>query len=378
MVIGFEGKRAVCNTTGLGNYSRLLINELSNHFPRHQYIIYSSEPDRQHRLDDLLKRDNVILRLPQRTLLGKSAWRTICGLSSQAEREGVDILHGLSAELPLDLAKHSLMSIVTVHDLIFCRFPQFYDPINTAIYKFKCRSACKIADKIIAVSDCTKRDIIKFFGIPSNKIEVVYQGCDSIFSEPISTNLLNEVKSKYSLPKQYFLNVGTIEERKNILLAVRALEKLDNKSIPLIIIGRKTRYADTVAEYAKQYGLQKRVRFLHDVPSSHLPAIYHLSTAFIYPSRYEGFGIPIIEAQSCDAPIITATGSCLEEAAGPNALFVNPDSVEDMINHMTAILRDDALRCSLINSGRENIKRFEQTKLTNQVMSIYQSVLNPT
>ena len=164
--------------------------------------------------------------------MGKSVWRSVCGMSAQAERDGVEIFHGLSGELPLDVSRHAFKSIVTVHDLIFCHFPEFYGLINTAIYKYKCRSACRNADRIVAVSECTKRDIVKFIGIDPDKIDVAYQGCNPIFSAPVSGDDADRVRKGYSLPKKYLLNVGTIEERKNVLLIVKALEKLERQEYP--------------------------------------------------------------------------------------------------------------------------------------------------
>ena len=375
MVIGFDGKRAVCNTTGLGNYSRLIIDELSRHFPDHQFRVYSPKPDRNHLLDRLFGRGNVSLHLPERAVMGKSVWRSVCGMSAQAERDGVEIFHGLSGELPLDVSRHAFKSIVTVHDLIFCHFPEFYGLINTAIYKYKCRSACRNADRIVAVSECTKRDIVKFIGIDPDKIDVAYQGCNPIFSAPVSGDDVDRVRKSYSLPEKYLLNVGTIEERKNVLLIVKALEKLEDKTIPLIVIGRKTKYALMVEDYARQHGLENRIRYLSGVPTADLPALYHLASIFIYPSRYEGFGIPIIEAQSCGTPVIAATGSCLEEAAGSGALMVHPDSVDGMIACINTILKDDTVQNELIEKGKENIKRFGPSVVAQGMMSVYNRVL---
>ena len=375
MIIGFDGKRAVRNATGLGNYSRLIIDQLSKHYPEHQYRVYSPTPDNHHRMDEVLKRDNVSLHLPEGNKLEKKLWRSIRGLSAQAKRDGVDILHGLSAQLPLDVSKHRLKSVVTVHDLIFCHFPKLYGPFNTAIYKFKCRRACEMADRIVAVSECTKRDIIKFLNIPAEKIDVVYQGCNPIFSEPVSDDAMQRVQQRYDLPDRFLLNVGTIEERKNVMLIVKALEHVADKDIHLVVVGRKTKYTTLVEEFAQQHGLERRVHILTKVPTLDLPALYHSATAFIYPSRFEGFGIPIIEAQSCGAPVIAATGSCLEEAAGPDALFVNPDSTEQMTEAIDTIVSDESLRQKLIEKGYENVKRFAPETIARNMMNVYQEVM---
>ena len=212
--------------------------------------------------------------------------------------------------------------------------------------------------------------------LPADKIDVVYQGCDPLFSRPVDDEVLQEVKVRYNLPERFMLNVGTIEERKNILLAVKALKEIDDKDIPLLIVGRKTKYAELIDEFVSRHGLENRVRYMSNVPSAFLPALYRLATVFIYPSRYEGFGIPIIEAQSCSTPVIAATGSCLEEAAGPDALFVNPDSLDQMVDAVNRILNDESLRATLIECGKENVKRFELSALANQMMDVYHQVLN--
>jgi len=377
MIVGFEGKKAMCNATGLGNYSRFVIDALSAHYPQDSFKIYSPCERNQPQLAALLQRNNVSLQLPARASLGTAWWRTVSGLSAQAKRDGVQLLHGLSAQLPLDIGHHrGLATVVTVHDLIYCRYPQYYDRINRNLYRRLCLRACQNATRIVAVSECTKRDIVEILEINPDKIDVVYQGCNTLFSQSVSDDAIAQVRQHYQLPQRYLLNVGTVEERKNALVLVNALERLKDKNIGLVIVGRKTAYAKQVENRAHHLRIANRVYLLGNVPINHLPALYHGATAFAYPSRYEGFGIPIIEAQHCAVPVIAATGSCLEEAAGDAALMVHPNSVEQMTNAMEQLLEDSLLRQNLVERGRQNVKRFTPKHIAHNLMNVYQCSLS--
>ena len=187
--------------------------------------------------------------------------------------------------------------------------------VDRLIYNYKCRYACKHADHIIAVSECTKRDIIHYYGIPADKISVIYQGCSSLYACRIGKDKRKEVMRSYRLPERYILSVGTIEERKNALAIVKALEYLPDE-LHFVLVGRPTAYIHQLKEFMTKAGLQDRVHFLHGIPSDDLPAIYQSAETFVYPSVYEGFGIPILEALHSGIPVVAATGSCLEEAGG--------------------------------------------------------------
>lgn len=201
MRIGFDGKRAVQNFTGLGNYSRYIVDILCQFYPENEYILYAPKKRENKRLNKLTNQYRQLqLAYPVTFWERKfrSLWR-ISGITHQLEKEKVSIYHGLSNELPLNIHKSNIKSIVTIHDLIFLRYPQYYHFIDRKIYTYKFRKACENADKIIAISECTKRDIISFFHIPSDKIEVVYQSCDPIFGQSVNNEKKEEVRSKLSL-----------------------------------------------------------------------------------------------------------------------------------------------------------------------------------
>ncbi len=374
MTIGFDGKRAVFNATGLGNYSRLVVDVLSEFYPHEHYILYSPKAQDNPELTSLLCRPDVHLKLPYKANLGGAYWRSVSGMMGDAHRHHVRLFHGLSGELPLDIAKSGIPSVLTVHDLIFKRFPQYYKPIDRMIYNFKFRRACRDATRIIAISECTKREIMHFYGVPAEKIDVVYQGCNEIFRKPVDDDEINDVRARYRLPSRFILSVGTIEERKNALLAVKALEHIDDQEIRLVLVGHHTKYYKEIMRYASKHGLGRRI-FSSRVRTEHLPAVYHMAEAFVYPSRFEGFGIPILEALCCGTPVIAATGSCLEEAGGEACIYVNPDSVEEMTLAINRVLTDSDLRKRMTEQGHAHSERFDRHKMADALMAVYRKAI---
>lgn len=372
MRIGFDGKRAVQNFTGLGNYSRYVIDILYRFSPENEYVLYAPHRRSNRVFDELLHRCPLLKTIYPEGMWRhfKSLWRT-WGMTSRLDKEGIDLFHGLSNELPLTIrkARHT-RSVVTIHDLIFLRYPEYYHWIDRKIYTYKFRKACESADLVIAISECTKRDIISYFHIPEEKIKVVYQGCDVSFTRPATEEKKQEVREKYSLPEHYILNVGSIEERKNVLLAVKALLHLPEE-MHLVILGRRTPYTDQINTFIHAHHLEDRVKILNGIPFSDLPAIYQQAEVFVYPSRFEGFGIPIIEAIYSGVPVVAATGSCLEEAGGPSSIYVHPDDVEGMADALKQASGNQAVRARMIEEGKKYVRRFSEEEQAQQLMGIY-------
>ena len=374
MKIGFDAKRAVNNNTGLGNYSRLVIDVLSEYYPENEHVLYAPKIKQNNRLAPLLERCNVHIVAPRRSIDRRLSglWRIGSGIVHDYTCDSIDLFHGLSNELPL--AHNTVPTVVTIHDLIFLYYPHCYKPADRIIYNYKFRHACNSANRIIAVSQCTKRDIVKCYGIDENKIDVVYQGCDDGFKIKRSSEELMSVRKRYGLPDgRFILYVGTVEERKNVLLAVKALSAID-KDVPLVIVGRETGYADIVKNYVAKYQLGDRVLF-RQIHFADLPATYQLASVFVYPSRYEGFGIPVLEALCCGVPVVSATGSCLEEAGGEGSIYVDPDNVEEMVDALNNILGDASLRRTMIEKGFCHASQFTRDSIAKNTMNVYQKVL---
>ena len=366
--IGFDAKRIVRNGTGLGSYGRTLVNDLAQYPLR--LNLYAPDKGRDDLRTQIVERDNIAFVYPTSRHF-KSYWRSR-GIVADLKRDGIQLFHGLSGELPFGIRKSGIKSVVTIHDLIFLRHPEFYNPIDVQIYKWKFRQTIKEADYIIAISECTKRDILEYGGnlVSEDKITLIYQSCSPRFntSQNYKTSNLN---SKLGC---YVLSVGSIEPRKNTMLALKALHHLPD-DISLVLVGRHTAYTDKLIQYARANGLEHRLHILHGVPDTDLPALYAGAECFVYPSVYEGFGIPIIEAISCGLPVVACTGSCLEEAGGPDSLYVAPNDAIGMANAIRRSLKGAYDREERILRSMDYIRRFSGTDVAGQVVDVYKRVL---
>ena len=370
MRIGFDAKRAFFNFSGLGNYSRNTIRQLSSGFPENQYHLYI--PREKGCIENqFLQNQTPVFPSSWSGRKFPSFWRSFW-LSKALEQDGIDLYHGLSAEIPFGIHKHKVRTVVTIHDLIFLRYQQWYKTIDRVIYTRKSRYACGAADSIIAISEQTKSDIIEFFGIPADRITVVYQGCDPAFYHTANEKKREIYRKKYSLPEQYLLYVGTIEPRKNLLQVIKALH-MSGSGLPLIVIGRPTSYAKTVRQYISDHGLEN-ILFLGNVPNEDLPALYQMAEIFIYPSRFEGFGIPILEALNSGTPVITSKGSCFPEAGGQHSLYIDPDQPQEIAESIRKILEDPGLARQMSEMGKKHAERFREETMAAAIMDVYENL----
>src|ERR1700744_4947649 len=350
MKIGYDAKRAFLNNTGLGNYSRWLIKTMAQNYPANEYFLYTTKVKKNNWTEFLKQAANIQTVTPIGKLI-KSWWRSK-GVVEDLKRDKIDLYHGLSHEIPIGIKEAGIKSVLTVHDLIFMHFPDQYGWLSRNIYFLKLKKSSQTADKIIAVSQKTKDDLVQLLHISPGKVEVMYQGCDPSFRVVQSDGQKQQVSKKYNLPEKYILNVGTIEERKNLMLIAKALPHMDT-DIPLVVVGKQKKYFKQVNKFVEENKLSKRVILLDKVDFADLPAIYQMASVFIYPSRYEGFGIPVLEAVVSGTPVIAAKGSCLEEAGGPHSIYVWADDEQEMAQKIDIILNNEDLRNTMIIKGRE-------------------------
>lgn len=377
MTIGFDAKSIVCNITGFGNYGRTLVGDMAEAVPAGTVLnLYSPV-----RGDEALRRQLTLrpcMRFVYPDAAGINAplqalWH-MRGMVKDLVRDGVRLYHGLAGELPVGIREAGIRTVVTIHDLIFMRHPEWYSWADRKLRQWKFRKTCHEADRIIAISECTKRDIMLYGDVPAEKIDVIYQSCGTLYKMREGEKKMHEVHINYMLPERYIISVGALEERKNILLAVKAMHRLP-ADVSLVVVGKDGPYGERVRRYIAANGLDGRVMFLHDVPTDDMPAIYQMAEACVYPSRYEGFGLPVIEAIQSGLPVVACKGSCLEEAGGNATLYVDPDDVAGMAHALRLTLKGAPGREERIEAGRQYITRFENAEVAQKVLGVYRELV---
>jgi glycosyltransferase involved in cell wall biosynthesis len=374
MKIGFDTKRFFLNSTGLGNYSRDLVRGVLEEEMDNDYFLYTTGGKIDLKTKFLKNHSNVKIVTPTGIYKKmKSYWRSV-RLEKQLLKDGVEVFHGLSHEIPKKNKSSKIKYVVTIHDLIFLRFPENYNRIDREIYKKKVEYACTTADKIIAISEQTKRDLMEFLKVPSHKIEVIYQSCAASFHHISDYRYRHLVQKKYNLPENYILYVGTIEKRKNLATLVEAIGK-SNTQLPLVAIGKQTDYTKEVMDMIDKYKLGNQVALLQNVTFLDLPSIYQSANLFVYPSLFEGFGIPVLEALYSKTPVIAATGSCLEEAGGPNSIYVDPKNSDELAQQIDRVIENGELQLEMKEKGFEYAQNFTSQKQAKAVLAVYEKLV---
>lgn len=373
MKIGFDAKRLYNNFTGLGNYSRALVQNLATYYPDNQYLLYTTKVKKHPSTLPFLDESRFQTIRPNLPLPA-ALWRSF-GIKNDLKKAKLDIYHGLSHELPVGIQKTGIKSVVTIHDLIFKHYPDFFPLIDRKIYDWKFRYSCEVADAVIAISESTKQDIINFYGIPAEKIHVIYQTVDQQFwNQNLSEADFTAFRQKHQLPEQYLLYVGSIIDRKNLLNIVKALQQIPEKDrLPLVAVGDGKAYKQKVMDYIQQQQLEKWIHF-RKIPFQDFPLLYGAAKINIYPSFYEGFGLPVLEALLCGTPVITSKVSSLPEAGGKAAYYVNPSNSNEIATAIQKIRTNVDLQGTMVEQGYAHAQRFTSFTVTKEVEALYRRI----
>lgn len=373
MVIGFDAKRAFQNNTGLGNYSRMLLCGLASEHQNLRAFLYSPRIAGEY-AKYFSGYANISTRTPSSIdRFFPDIWRRF-GVTVHLSEDKVKLFHGLSHELPHGIPR-SIKRVVTMHDLIVWRYPQFYKPLDRVVHRIKQRHSCRIADVVVAISEQTKRDLMEYLHVPESKIRVIYQSCDPMFWEPVAESDIDYVRSTYHLPEKYVICVGTIEERKNQLAVVKALAQLP-ADVHLVIVGKNHGgYHAVLSGAIRSNGLTERVHILHDADFEDFPALYAGAVASVYMSLFEGFGIPILESMCCGTPVVTSNVSSMPEAGGDAALYADPKNPDEIAARLKSIIDDPVLRSQLVEKGKVQCQKFTPHLAVSGLYDLYMSLL---
>lgn len=369
LTIAYDAKRAYLNYRGLGNYCRNLLAQMARYYGEHRYLLCTPQDKGLYPWLNEAPMERVTPSgLWQ---LSPSLWRRY-GIPSSLRDKQVDIYHGLSQELPEGIERLGCKTVVTMHDAIFLRYPELYSATYRRSFIRRNTSACRRADRIIAISEQTKRDYIELFGVEENRISVVYQSCHELYWQPVTDDTLQRVRRTYHLPERYILCVGALEARKNQLRLIEAVAG-SSADMPLVLVGRgTTAYKEQLQAHAKRYGVA--IHLIENAPLEDLPAIYRMASVFAYPSLFEGFGIPILEAARCGVPVVASNGTCFEEIAGEGALYVPPTDVEALATALRSTLQDSDKTLRRVQLALQNTEKFRAEHIAHSMMQVYQSL----
>ena len=372
MTIYLDISAAVHHRAGLGRYAESLTRALVAAHPDRYALFYN----RERGIEPLAGLEH----LPTQTVaLGYKPWRLLVWLGQLAHL-GFDPLvpdAGLfHATEHLLLSLHSVPTILTVHDLIFRHLPAHHKPLNRWYLNLTMPLYCRRATHVIAVSECTRRDLVAAYNLPPEKITVVHEAAAPRF-QPQPPDTVAAVRARYHLPDRYLLFVGTIEPRKNLARLLSGLEAIhaDGLTDGLVIVGKRGWLYDDFFSRLEQSPARAAVILPGYVPDEDLPAIYAGAQALVLPSLYEGFGLPVLEAMACGTPVTCSDTSSLPEIAGDAALHFDPDSVESLTDALRHLLSDTDLRAALRQRGFEQAAKFSWDRVAAETGAVYDVVL---
>jgi glycosyltransferase involved in cell wall biosynthesis len=330
-----------------------------------EYVLYFSHLDAER-----MQRYAVNGRVTAETLPWKSSYlRVPLALPQAIRRDALDVFHAQYVLPPFTRCK----TLLTVCDLAFEHHPETFRAIEAARCKLMIPRSARKADHIVTLSEFSKRDISERYGIPPEKITVTYCGPDENFAPVDRSQAREELARTYNIAGEFLLYVGRIQARKNLVRLVEALAALKKRGAThkLVIVGKQDFQAEQLVAKVAELGLEQDVIFTGYVPTEDLPKFYSAAEAFVFPSIFEGFGLPVIEAMACGAAVVTSLGSSLEEVAGDAALLADPHSTDSITSAIDRVLGDDAWRAELRRRGIQRAKRFSYRDAAAQTIKLY-------
>ncbi|MCI4669393.1 MAG: glycosyltransferase family 4 protein [Bacteroidia bacterium] len=375
--IAFDAKRVFYNFTGLGNFSRTLLQHLHQYFPEANFHLFTPEAKKNARSIPFLAEPGF--QIHEANFSPRSVWRSL-GIGRELHKKGIPIYHGLSQELPYRYSSSSYKQIVSVHDLIFYHHPNQYKFIDRHIYRRKLQYACKVADQVIAISEATRKDLLDIYELDPKKVKVIPQTCADIFWKRKSQKKNLAILTKYKLPPDFILSVGSIIKRKNLIQVIEGMALLPDSVRPLLLVVGKgsmgDQYYRSFRERARELKMEKFIRELPEIHFEDLPALYQMARFSVYASNYEGFGLPILESIVSGTPVLTARKSSLPEVAGRAGHYLKEDHPVVMAEGLEKMLTDNSYLDELRGEGILQARKFESAKIAAQWVDLYRKTLD--
>lgn len=369
MRIGIDGR--MLRYSGIGEYIRNLVENLAKIDRENQYILFAKENDLE---IYKINQENFSFQVVKAPLFSLSEQIV---LPFEIKKNRLDIFHTPHFNIPLF---SPVTRVVTIHDLIPLLFSRArFSWLARTYYRFMNSQATKKTRKIIVDSKNTKRDLFKFFKVPEGKIEVIYGGVSERFKPVNDVETLEAIKRKLNITKKFLLYVGLRKPHKNLVILIKVLKILRGKmnfDIQLVMVGKRDPRFTQVEEAAKELGLEGEVLSLGEVSNEDLVLLYNTAQVFVFPSLYEGFGLPPLEAMACGIPVISSNSSSLFEVLGDAAILLDPNDTNEWAEKIREVLTDEELREKLRRKGLERVKKFSWERAAQDTLKVYGSLTN--
>jgi glycosyltransferase involved in cell wall biosynthesis len=370
--IGIDYTAAAKQRAGIGRITRELIKALAAMDRKNEYLLIHAK---ETRIDESFPPNFSTFTLPLSERMATMLWQRLkLPVPIDLLTGRLDLFH--SPDFVLPPLWHS-RSLVTIHDLTFLIHPECADPRLARYLRSRVPRAIERASVVLADSECTRKDLVGLLGVPVEKIEVVYGGVSSAFSPVADEDVLSRVRNKYSIDPPFILSVGRLEPRKNLgrlIDAYRLLRQETNLPHRLLLVGEKGWLYDGLFAQVAKLKLEGDVIFLGFVPDEDLPALFSLADVFAFPSLYEGFGLPPLEAMACGTPVIASNTSCLPEVLGEAVLFIDPTDVNALAEALHRVLTDEELRQNMSRQGLARAAQFSWSASAQKLLAVYEKV----
>ncbi len=371
MNIGIDARVASWHIgSGLGNYTSQIILNLKNIDPLNTYMLFYPE-NKEHSFVNLYRSSHE----DERERRG-DFWKQMYGTEWKKDPK-VDIFHNTVNGIGIpNKGKHRL--VITLHDLIPYIMPETVDKPHLDYVLRYTPEAISRADKIITVSHHSKKDIMRYFNVSKDKIEVIYHAADKIFKPMHKVEAKNKITENYQIANPFILYLGGFSPRKNISRLIRAFHMICHEfeeDYKLVILGEPSRIYDNLRRLTEKLGIEDRVIFTGFVPTNDLPLFYNACECFVYPSLYEGFGLPPLEAAACGVPVVTSRSSSIPEIMGNSCTYINPLEVVDIAQGIYDTITDQDLKNQLIQRSLEHAKKFSWEKASMETLMVYDNLL---
>ena len=378
MRIGLDGKMLTLRARGTGRYAinltRAMLAEAAARRPDLDFVIFTGPQTSREVMKELRAGCEECFLGAKSSVI---RWLTL--VPAALRRLRIDVFHGMD-HIGIPLVGRTGKYVVTVHDVIPLILPETFTPRHRTIVRIALARVRRKADCVIVPSQAVKRDVVRHVGFPEDRVVVTPEGCDSRFQPVLLEGALRDVVAKYRLPARYLLAVGTLEPRKNLAALLEAFARLRrdravDPDLRLVLAGARGWLDEPIFRTVQALGLERAVHFPGFIEDEDLPAIYSGAALFVFPSLYEGFGLPPLEAMACGVPVVASNVSAMPEVAGDAAMLVDPRDVDGLASAIAQVLRDGALRARLRVAGIARARQFSWETTARRTLDAYAALV---